>query len=162
MIALIVAALRTRSRVVVGKPTGRYVRKPKVTRPPRAGLHRARLTRPSYSHPASRARRVVRQVLTPPRVRRSTRSALPTILRRTARTSRRESAPARSTRAIGRAVVRYVPKTINASVRAWLADQKHPRRSHRHPEAGHRREHIYLPNIGWCWDTDEYTRVSTS
>lgn len=159
VIALVLAALRTRARVRVGKPTGKYVRKPRIGPPAR---HRAGTLRPSYSHPATRARRAVRSVLTPPRVRRALRSALPTIPRRTARPrlAARESAPPRSTRAIGRAVVRYVPRTVNAAVRAWLNDPRRPRRSHRHPDAGHRRQHIYLPNIGWCWETDEYPRVS--
>jgi hypothetical protein len=56
--------------------------------------------------------------------------------------------------------VLYVPRTVNASVRAWLANPRHGARSHRAPSAGHRREHYYLPNIGWCWDTDEYESVT--
>lgn len=159
------ASLRRRLGAHENDDRPRYVRKAKVTgrriyaRP--AG-HRADSTRPSYSHPATRARRAVRSLLTVPRVRRALRTALPTIPARTRRPKgvRRESTPARSTRAVGRAVVLYVPRTVNASVRAWLADARHACRSHRHPSAGHRRDHVYLPNIGWCWDTDEFPRVT--
>lgn len=164
MIPLLIDVLRTRMRTRVGKPTAaRYVRKPTVSRrPERIGRHRASVTRPSYSHPATRARRAVRSILTPPRVRRALRFALPTVpVRRSRpRPTSRESAPPRSTRAVGTAVVLYVPRTVNVAVRAWLNDRNHPRKSHRHPDAGYRRAHVYLPNIGWCWGTDEYERVT--
>ena len=142
-------------------PEGCYVRKPKVSgrriyaRP--AG-HRSDAKRPSYSHPAYRARRMLAMNPVP-------RSAAPAYRprRRRPRSAavafRRESSPPRSTPAIGRAIVRYVPRTLNAAVRAWLADERHPCRSHRRPGAPHRRDQFYLPNIGWCWVTDEFPEV---
>ena len=159
------AAVRRRLEPRRRQPTeARYVRKSKVTgrrvyaRP--AG-HRADVRRPSYSHPAYRARRFLAMNPVPhsaapvgyrPRRRRPRSAAV---------AFRRETARARdTTRAVGTAVVLYVPRTVNATVRAWLRDQYHPRKSHRHPDAGHRRQHIYLPNIGWCWETDQFQKVT--
>jgi hypothetical protein len=124
------------------RPSGqsRYVRKSKVAertvygREP--GRHAASTVRPSYSHPSNRRRRAVRALLTS----------------RRPRVGARESVPPRSARLAG--------QRVNATVRAWLADRQHPRRSHRHPDAPHRRQHTYLPCIGWCWVTDEYPKVT--
>ena len=155
------AALRDRIGGRRPEP-GRYVRKAKVTGRrvyARPVSHRADSRRPSYSHPATRARRAFREAFTAPRVRRATRTAVPNApARRQRPATPRDAAPSRSTRAIGRAVVRY--RTVNASVRAWLADPRHGARSHRAPDAGHRRAHVYLPSIGWCWDTEELPKVS--
>lgn len=151
VIPFAIDALRAR---LLSRPRRRpaYVRKPKVTGRrvyARPVSHRADSRRPSYSHPVSRVRRAI------------TGRRAPTVAKRRARPQRRDAVP-RDTRAVGRAIVKYVPRTINASVRAWLTDQAHARRSHRHPDAGHRRQHVYLPNIGWCWETDEHPKVSMS
>jgi hypothetical protein len=159
------AALRRRLERRRPPACPRYVRKPKIAgrriyaRP--GGAHRASSTRPSYSHPACRARRAVRAALTTSRVRRAARTALPSMPTRRHRPATRshDDSPARDMRAIGRAVVRQIPTTVNLAVRAWLADARHGARSHRHPDAPHRRDHVYLPNIGWCWVTDEHPKV---
>ena len=156
------AALRRRLERRRPEPSARYVRKPKVVGRrvyARPASHRADTRRPSYSAPAYRARRALAMNPVP-------RPVAPRPRRRRPRTAamafRRETARVRDIHAVGRAVVRYMPRTVNATVRAWLADQNHPRKSHRHPAAGQRREHVYLPNIGWCWGTDEFQKVTIS
>jgi len=158
------AALRRRleRRRPPTRALARYARKPKVTGRTvygqYPGTHRASAIRPSYSHPALRAERIVRAATVP-----AHRSPAPVRRRRAPAARPRDASPARDIRAVGRAVVLCKIPTINAAVTAWFNDPAHGARSHRaggnDPHAPHRREHVYLPNIGWCWVTDEHPKV---
>lgn len=154
------AALRRRleRRRPPTRARAQYVRKSKVTGRTvygqYPGAHRASATRPSYSHPALRAERVVRAATVPARP-----TPVPLRRRRAPLATPRDASPPRDTRAVGRAVVLRKIPTINAAVMAWFNDPHHGARSHRHPDAPHRRDHVYLPNIGWCWVTDEHPKV---
>jgi len=156
------ALARRRVRTVPGP---RYVRKARASHTPygrrawehsagHTGRHRASAVRPSYSHPASRARGAAYAVLRRPRplptgpgARRT--SAAPARRAPAAhRAPARDAVPPRSTALI---LARHIPSRMNATVRAWLADPNHGIRSHRPQNGPHRRDNVYLPSIGWCW-----------
>jgi hypothetical protein len=131
-----------------GRPpvAARYVRKQRVA--PRVaaygGRHRASVIRPAYSAPSRVIRPVRRAVYVVTRaVRPSARPVTPRLLARRSGVRVREAAPARS--------------SVNVTIRAWLADQGHGARTHR--ARPRRRDHVYLPSIGWCWDTGQFATI---
>ena len=167
--AAVRAALTPRPRRM---PPTRYTRKARPstlsTTPPRrysrpAG-HRAHgLTRPSYSHPAYRARHIGRfiAIAAVARAERRPRRTRSTV---TAAPRARESAPARS----------QIPDSRNADrlaiIHRWARESIRDRARHgigtikRHA-ANPRwksRDAIHLPYIGLCWDTAEQPKVTTS
>jgi hypothetical protein len=174
---LILAAAKARLTWKPNRATGpRYVRKARAAHTPygrrddrsagHAGRHRASLTRPSYSHPASRARGAAYAVLRRPRplptgpgARRT--SAAPARRAPAAhRAPARDAVPPRSTvrRTADQAAIihRWARQTIRERAATGVGTVRRHCANPRYKS----RDAMHLPYIGLCWDTAEMPHIT--